>query len=169
MSEKDASAHLDAALEAHNLESVAAGVERLASRLQAEEQRQGQGLQGAEAGAGHAPDAEPAAPSTPASASGDKEDAGGIDSGAGPDSAASAGQGGESEARESQRSLAHQLTRTTAELDKTKSLFSRAMLNAAALEMDIKKLQETSRADKVGTVSILCWTPVLLRALLFVS
>ena len=47
-----------------------------------------------------------------------------------------------------ERGLEQDLVRTTAELDKTKSLFSKAMLNSAALEMDIKKLQEHARSDK---------------------
>ena len=47
-----------------------------------------------------------------------------------------------------ERGLGQDLVRTTAELDKTKNLFSKAMLNSAALEMDIKKLQEHARSDK---------------------
>jgi hypothetical protein len=46
-----------------------------------------------------------------------------------------------------------ELERTQAELDKQKQLFSRAMTNAAALEMDIKKLQETCRLDKASYVA----------------
>ena len=57
------------------------------------------------------------------------------------------------EVEEEEARLSAELAKAHGELDKTKQLFSRAMVNAAALEMDIKKLQDAARVDKVRDTS----------------
>ena len=128
-----APAHL--LLETQNLDAIVAAVQRLAS---AGAVRGGQG--GGEGGDGsQGIDGSPGGGGGGAGLKDDVPSAGKL---------AAAASAGDAQER-GERSLEHQLAKTSAELDKTKTLFSRAMLNAEALEMDIKKLQEAARGDKV--------------------
>jgi hypothetical protein len=144
-----APAHL--LLETQNLDAIVAAVQRLAS---AGAVRGGQG--GGEGGDGsQGIDGSPGGGGGGAGLKDDVPSAGKL---------AAAASAGDAQER-GERSLEHQLAKTSAELDKTKTLFSRAMLNAAALEMDIKKLQEAARGDKVRSCVQSC-VRAILRALL---
>jgi len=150
--EKECPPHADVVLEQHNLDALAAAVEQLALGASLGIPLVGIPLGDASPQAGvHAPEPLGSDRSTASKEEGESDGvaAGGWPDSASPESAVSvAGERGVEEGQQGWMRIRQELVSTRTELDKTKHLFSRAMLNAAALEMDIKKLQESTRIDK---------------------
>jgi len=155
--EKECPPHADVVLEQHNLDALAAAVEQLALGASLSIPLVGIPLVGIPLGdASHQAGAHAPEPlgSDRSTASKEEEESDGVAAGGWPDSASPesavsvAGERGVEEGQQGWTRIRQELVSTRTELDKTKHLFSRAMLNAAALEMDIKKLQESTRIDK---------------------